>query len=216
MSLTLPPSASVASQTEGAKMCAPAAARNADALCEFLTRNAPSVGRVLEIASGTGQHVARFAATLPGLDWQPTEIDPVRRASIDAYVAEAGLANLHPAIALDAAQPGWSASHRNTDLIVVVNLLHLIPDAAAQTLISEASQALSLQGQIMLYGPFRRAGRLTSKGDQQFDTELRAADPAIGYKDDRQIIEWLHNAGLSDVTVGNMPANNLAFLARRP
>lgn len=216
MTRNLPPSASVANQTEGAKMCAPAAARNAEPLCEFLIRHAPPQGRALEIASGTGQHVARFAAALPGLDWQPTEIDPIRRASIDAYVAEAGLANLHPALALDAAQPGWSASHPNTDLIVVVNLLHLIADAAAQTLISEASQALSLQGQILLYGPFRRAGRLTSKGDLQFDTDLRAADPAIGYKDDRQIMEWLHNAGLSDVTATNMPANNLAFMARRP
>ena len=125
------------------------------------------------------------------------------------------MANLLPAQHLDAATSGWSAAHQNTQLIVLVNLLHLIATPAAQTVIDEAAEALAPDGTFILYGPFKRAGTLTSAGDARFDAELRGADPAIGYKDDLDILRWLGNAGLTDVERIEMPANNLAFIARK-
>ncbi|WP_372992854.1 DUF938 domain-containing protein, partial [Sulfitobacter sp.] len=98
----LPPTASIALPLDGAKLHAPAADRNRQALCDLLLAYAPSTGTALEIASGTGQHVAAFAAALPGLYWQPTEPDTARRASIDGYVADAGVTNVAPAMMLDA------------------------------------------------------------------------------------------------------------------
>jgi SAM-dependent methyltransferase len=216
MTRKLPPTASVAEPQAGGKLYAPAAARNADALCAVLTQHGPASGTALEIASGTGQHIVTFASALPGLNWQPSEIDPARRISIDAHVAEAGLTNVAPAMPLDACAPGWAATRAPFDLIVLVNLLHLISDPEAKVLISEASRALAPGGTFVFYGPFKRAGALTSEGDARFDAELRSADPLIGYKDDLDIADWMGKAGLDLTDPLELPANNLAFVARKP
>lgn len=216
MSQRLPPSASVAEPAGGDRLFAPAAARNLEPLCDLLTAHAPPTGRALEIASGTGQHVVAFAQRLPGILWQPSDIDTTRRASINAHAEEAGLPNIAPALALDATQPGWAAEHGPFDLIMLANLLHLIPTDATRCLISEAAEALAPNGTLILYGPFKRAGELTSPGDARFDAELRAADPAIGYKDDLDMARWLSDAGLSPIDQSEMPANNLAFIAGKP
>ncbi len=214
MTRPLPPSASVAHPLEGGKLHAPAAARNAQTIGSFLTRHAPATGDALEIASGTGQHVVHFAPLLPGLQWQPTDIDPPRLRSIDAHVSQAGLSNVAPALHLDATQDGWARHHGPYDLILLANLLHLVSAPQVVTLITEAAKALKPGGVLMLYGPYARDGQLTSPGDQRFDAQLRAADPAIGYKDTAEMARWLHAAGLEADSPYQMPANNLIILAR--
>lgn len=211
----LPPSASVAEPAGGAKLHAPAALRNADAICDLLVAHGPATGRALELASGTGQHVAVFARALPNLHWHPTDVEPARLASIDAHAAEAGVDNIAPARPLDACAAGWGRAEPPADLLVLVNLLHLIPEAAARRLLAEVAEALADGGLFLLYGPFKRSGRLTSDGDIRFDAELRAADPAIGYKDDRDLRAWLSGVGLAVASAIEMPANNLAFLIRK-
>ncbi len=211
----LPESASFASPVEGARLHAPSAERNANAIAAVLEQYAPRTGQALEIASGTGQHVVQFARTLPDLIWQPSDIDPERRESIDAWASESGLPNLRPAVALDAAQPGWGSTLHEQDLILLVNLLHLIREDEAKTVVTQAARALNPNGRLMLYGPFRRAGELTSEGDVRFNASLRAADTQIGYKDDFDVIDWLHGAGLALVDVIEMPANNLCLIAQR-
>lgn len=210
----LPPSASVATPSGGATLCAPSALRNLPAILALLRDVAPPQGRALEIASGTGQHIAALAEALPEIDWQPSEIAPDRIASIDAYATQSGRGNLRPALLLDASAPGWSAQ-ASYDLVYIGNLLHLLPEAAARTVLLEAADALAQGGTLVLYGPFRRGGVLTSEGDAKFDAELRAADPEIGYKDDAWVIEVLTGSGLTLGKVREMPANNLAFMARR-
>ncbi|MGC1494719.1 MAG: DUF938 domain-containing protein [Sulfitobacter sp.] len=215
MNRALPPSASIASADEGAKLHAPAAARNTDALCALLRDHAPSAGTALEIASGTGQHVIAFAAANPDLYWHPTEVDAARRASIDAYVAEANLTNVGTAAPLDATAPGWGNAIDPKDLVVLVNLLHLISTPETIILINKAADALAQGGTLILYGPFKRSGKLTSDGDARFDADLKSADPAIGYKDDLDILNMLRDADLSQIDRVEMPANNLAFIARK-
>ena len=212
----LPPNASVAEDAGGDRLFAPAAARNLDALCDLLATHAPPRGRALEIASGTGQHVVGFAKRLPGLRWQPSDIDTARRASINAYAAEAALRNIAPALPLDATAPGWAGEHGPFDLIMLANLLHLISTSATRCLIEEAAAALAPGGTLILYGPFKRDGQTTSPGDTRFDAQLRAADPAIGYKDNTEMARWLSDAALSPIDEVDMPANNLAFIARKP
>ena len=211
----LPKTASVATAAEGAKLHAPAAARNAEVLTALIANHAPPSGRALEIASGTGQHVQSFATALPEIDWYPTEIAADRIASINAYGAEAGLANLGPARILDAAAPRWPDDMETFELVVLVNLLHLISAKAACNVVSNALACLSAGGRFILYGPFKRDGQLTSEGDKRFDADLRAADPAIGYKNDEEVRAWLAAAGATAVEIFEMPANNLAFVARR-
>jgi SAM-dependent methyltransferase len=212
----LPSVASVAHAGEGAKLHAPSAERNAGAITEALIEIAPRDGRALEIASGTGQHVVSFARALPGLDWQPTEIDPDRRASIDAWAEEAALPNLRSAIALNAIAPGWAAVHGGQALIVLVNLLHLISASEARILIAEAAQALAHGGRFALYGPFLRDGQATSEGDARFHASLIAQDPAIGYKNLSEVQGWLATAGLALIEARAMPANNLMLVTQRP
>ncbi|MCR9127760.1 MAG: class I SAM-dependent methyltransferase [Rhodobacteraceae bacterium] len=216
MTRPLPPSASRADPGAGDRLVAPSATRNADAICDLLARVAPERGRALELASGTGQHIVRFAARMPELTWTPSEPDAARRASIRAYAGDAGLGNLCAPRNLDACAPGWgTAEPEPSDLIVLINLLHLIGADEAAILIAEAGNALAPGGCLVLYGPFRREGALVSTADADFDAALRAADPRIGYKNDAQIVEWIFDAGLRlDETV-RMPANNLAFVARR-
>jgi SAM-dependent methyltransferase len=212
---SVPGTASIATSDGGDKLCAPAAARNEAALRALLAPHAPARGRALELASGTGQHVVAFARAFPGLHWQPSDVDPARLRSIDARAAEAALDNIAPARLLDATQPGWSAAEEAPDLIVLVNLLHLISDREAATLVTEAAQALTPGGRLVVYGPFMRSGVLTSEGDRTFHASLVGHDPAIGYKDDLAVQAMATAAGLSLLDRVEMPANNLAFVWAR-
>ena len=197
-------------------MRAPAAERNVDAICEMLTTYAPKTGQALEIASGTGQHISTFASAMPDLAWHPSEIDPARRRSIDAYVQEAALTNVAPAVPLNATKLGWGRQHTPKDLVLLINLLHLISAQETLILIAEASQCLAPGGRLIIYGPFSRNETLASEADQQFDAQLRTADPNIGYKDTVDIALWLKQADLVLEHEVNMPANNLTFIARKP
>ncbi|MEP4036340.1 DUF938 domain-containing protein [Pseudophaeobacter sp.] len=209
---SVPGSASIANP-EGGKLFAPSAARNLDVLCDLLEQVAPATGRAaLELASGTGQHVIGYAARLPQYSWQPSEADPSRLQSIDAYVGEAKLDNVRPAKPLDATAAGWGAKHTPQDLIVLSNLLHLISTSEAQCLIREAAAALAPAGRLVIYGPFMRGGELTSPGDERFHASLQAHDPETGYKDDFDVLDWAEAAWLTPVEVIEMPANNLALV----
>ena len=112
----------------------------------MLRAAAPDTGRALEIASGTGQHIAALAAACPRLHWHPTEVAPERITSINAYAAEAALPNLQAAQTLDATETGWAEGGDPYDLVYLGNLLHLIPDDAASTLIAESAKALTKKG----------------------------------------------------------------------
>lgn len=211
---SLPSSASVANASEDGKLVAPAASRNTDALCALLQEWGPSRGQALEIASGTGQHVRTFAEALPGLTWQPSEVDPERRVSIDAYTRN--LPNVTPVAELDATISGWHKRFNGQDLIVLINLIHLISWQETRTLVSEVAQSLSPKGRFILYGPFKRSGLLTSDGDVRFHEALFQQDPEIGYKNDEDILDLFKNVGLHALAPVEMPANNLAFIAERP
>lgn len=99
---------------------------------------------------------------------------------------------------------------------MVANLLHLVSEDEARTLIREAAAALAPGGRLVIYGPFLRDGETTSEGDTTFHASLTAQDPEIGYKDDWDVIEWLQAEWLELAHVVEMPANNLSFVAEKP
>lgn len=201
------------SEPTGDRLTAPAALRNLAPIAAVLDGALPPRGRALELASGTGQHIAAHAARWPGIDWQPSDVNADLFPSITAWCA--GLPNVRPPVTLDATAPGWSARHGGQDVILLVNLLHLIRDADCDTLLSELPRALAPQGLAALYGPFRRGGALISEGDIAFDARLRAADPRTGYKEADAVQARLAAAGLTLQRI-EMPAANLMLLARRP
>lgn len=211
--LTLPDAPAAAAD---GRMSAPSALRNRDAILSVLARVAPERGRALEIASGTGEHVIAFAPETPGLTWQPTDLDPARLASIAAWIAEAEAGNILPPKRMDACAPGWGAAEGPVDLVLLVNLLHLISGAEADILLEEIAAALGPGGIALLYGPFLRDGEATSAGDAAFHASLRAQDPAIGYKDVAEVAATLTRHGLRLFETVRMPANNLMLCAERP
>ncbi|NEY90787.1 DUF938 domain-containing protein [Tabrizicola oligotrophica] len=208
MSLKLPDSGAE-TLPDGRRMVA-SAARNAGPILEVL-QGLGLRGRLLEIASGSGLHAAHMAGPL-GLIWQPSDVDETNFPSIRAWAAHAGVGILPPVL-LDATQAGWAARLGQWDAIVLTNLLHLIAEPAAKTLLAELPKALAPGGAACLYGPFLRDGRATSAGDAAFDASLRAQDPAIGYKDLGWVGNRLAGAGMT-VAITAMPANNLMLVAR--
>ncbi len=193
-------------------MTAPAAARNLDAILAVLLPRLPRRGQVVEIASGTGQHIAALAAHRPDLAFHPSDPDPARRDAIDARCR--GLPNVARARYIDACRPGW-AMDAAADMVLVVNLLHLISDAELAVLLDEAQRALAPGGLLAIYGPFLRDGIATSAGDRAFDEDLRSQDAHIGLKDADVVVSVLTALSLRVETV-EMPANNLMLLAHAP
>ncbi|MFO6466001.1 DUF938 domain-containing protein [Jannaschia sp. KMU-145] len=191
---------------------APSADRNREAILEALLPRLPRQGDVLELASGTGQHIAALAAHRPDLSFHPTEPDPERRAAIDARCR--GLSNVAPAGDVDACTPGWSLEG-TAEAVMVVNLLHLISDAEMSVLLDEAVRVLSPGGLLAIYGPFLRGGVATSPGDLTFDASLRAQDSAIGFKEVEVVETVLVAMGLEVERIA-MPANNLMIIGRVP
>lgn len=190
---------------------APATARNRDAILAVLHRLAPASGTVLEVASGSGEHAAHFAAALPGLVFQPTDPDAARRASIDAWCA--GIANVRPALALDATTGPWPAGP--FDLLLCCNMIHIAPWEAAEGLVAGAGRVLSPGGVLLLYGPFRRQGVKTAPGNEAFDADLRARNPAWGVRDLESVDALARAAGFGGAEITEMPANNLCVAWRR-
>jgi hypothetical protein len=212
MTSRLPTSASIVNKSAGDKLYAPSAAKNVGALTKLLVRIAPEKGQILEIASGTGQHIVEFAKAIPDLLWTPSEISSERLVSIDAYCAEASLNNLTIPILLDACAQGWAQKSKTYDFIITINLLHLISKKATRVLLSETAKALTVNGTFIIYGPFLREGKTISNGDAVFHAELQNANRQIGYKDRDDVIAWALLAGLTAFEVVNMPANNLALI----
>jgi hypothetical protein len=115
-----------------ARQHSPSAERNREPILAVLRDALPPRGRVLEIASGTGEHSVWFAGALPTLDWQPSDADADARASIAAWSAQAGLPNLRAPLALDVHQPDWGVD--TLDAVVCINMIHISPWSASQAL----------------------------------------------------------------------------------
>lgn len=196
-----------------AKLGSPAANRNRGPILAVLARVLPSEGTVLEIASGSGQHVVFFADALPALRFVPSDPDPSARDSIEAYRAEAGLANVEAALALDVRETPWPIS--TCDAVVAINMVHISPWEATLALLDGAAARLPSNGPLVLYGPYRVGGVHTAESNARFDEGLRARDPAWGVRDLEDVLAAAAARGLVESERVAMPANNLTVVLRR-
>ncbi|MGF6504256.1 DUF938 domain-containing protein [Paraburkholderia sp. 32] len=188
----------------------PSAERNREPILAVLREALPASGRVLEIASGTGEHAICFAGALPGLDWQPSDADEEARESIAAWTAQAGLANLRAPLALDVHQPDWGVDA--LDAVVCINMIHISPWSAAQALFDGAGRRLVDGGVLYLYGPYRRGGAHTAPSNEAFDQWLKSRDPEWGVRDMEAVVALGDTAGLTCERVVAMPANNFSLV----
>jgi hypothetical protein len=190
---------------------APAAARNRDALTEALRPLLPARGLLLEIASGSGEHALHLARTFPALTVQPSDPDEGARASIAAWRAAEGPANLLEPLALDAMGEGGFPC---ADAVLCVNMIHIAPWAACLGLLAKAADSLAPGAPLFLYGPFLRAGVETAPSNLAFDADLRARNPAWGLRALEAVAEAAAPAFTLERVV-EMPANNLTVCLRR-
>ena len=194
------------------KRHAPATLRNRDAIAAVLAEWLPATGTVLEVASGSGEHVVHFAAAFPTLGWQPSDPDPAGLVSIAAWCADAGLANIAPPLALDASVGGWPIDR--ADAILCINMVHISPWDATLGLLAGAARLLRTGAPLILYGPYVELNVPTADSNIAFDASLRARDPAWGLRNIDGVKAAAADAGLTFMERRAMPANNLMLLFR--
>lgn len=192
---------------------APAAARNRQPILDVLQPRLPERGLVLEIASGTGEHVVHYAAARPGLTFQPSDPDADARASIDDWVRTTGLDNVRPALEIDVTRATWPVER--ADAVLCCNMIHIAPWEAAVGLVTGAARLLPPGGLLFTYGPYRRGGRHTAPSNEAFDADLKRRNPAWGVRDLEAVTELALGQGFGKPDIVEMPANNLSLLFKR-
>lgn len=195
----------------------PAAERNRQPILDVLKQTLPATGAALEIASGTGQHIAWFAAQLPAWHWQPTDFDAQALPGIDARVARAGLSNVRPARVLNVLSPQWPcvqgpAFEPPFDALYCANLLHIAPWSTCAGLMQGARRHLSPHGVLITYGPYLEDDVVTSAGNLAFDASLRSRNPAWGIRRREAVQAQAAAEGLHLQARHALPANNLLLV----
>lgn len=198
----------------------PAAERNLQPILQTLQVLLPATGRALEVASGTGQHVAGFAAALPGWTWQPSDHDPANLESIAAWAAQAGVRNVLPPVLLDVRAGCWPgeapADHpASWDLVYCANLLHIALWDCCAGLVQGAARTLAPHGLLVTYGPYLEDGVPTAPGNLAFDASLRQRNPAWGLRRLQDVVQQAAKAGLLLHARHSLPANNLLLVFTR-
>jgi hypothetical protein len=173
----------------------------------------PQQGLVLELASGTGEHVVAFARHFPRLTWQPSDANPDALRSIAAWRGAHLGDNLAPPIAVDARDAEWPVTR--ADAVLSINMVHISPWAAALGLLDGAGRLLAAGAPLILYGPWIEQGVETAASNIAFDADLRARNPEWGLREVELFTAAAAERGLVQVGRQQMPANNLMLLYRR-
>jgi hypothetical protein len=217
-----------------ARRYAPATLRNRDAIAQVLRDVLPSAGVVLEVASGSGEHVVHFASIFPALVWQPSDPDPAALASIGAWTTEAGVGNVRPPLLLDAATSDWPLTRADATLCInmvpdscddaksvgyaaclCINMVHISPWAATVGLFRGCAEVLQPGAPLILYGPYFRAAVETAPSNLAFDIDLRSRDPEWGLRHLEEVDHEAMARGFEPTRLVEMPANNIIRVYRK-
>lgn len=199
---------------EGAR-ATPHSARNTAPILDILRAHLPAHARVLEIASGSGEHALAFARALPAVTWTPSDPSLEARTSIAAWAADAALPNLRPLLDLDAGAPdAWPDI--DVQVVFCANMIHISAWAATEGLMAGAGRLLPNPGGLLvLYGPYREAEVPLAPSNAAFDEDLKARNPDWGLRDREAVVALARSHGLNLTRRVEMPANNLMLLFRR-
>lgn len=199
-----PPSAPVVDPA--ALPFSPAAERNAPHILAALVGWLPPSARVLEVASGTGQHAAHFVRAQLGWTWQPTEAEARALPALAARCA--GLPRVLPPLQLDVLAPAWPLAEAGFDAVYCANLLHIAPATVTPAFFAGAAACLAPGGQVAVYGPFIVDGEPLAPSNADFDADLRARNPRWGLRRLAEVERAAADAGLRLQQRLAMPANN--------
>ncbi len=204
------------------RLDAPAFHRNHEPLWAALERYlADRAGDIIEVGSGTGQHVVHFARNTPDLVWWPSDLNQRHIRSIEAWRAHSGLPNVRPPLRIDLSDPDWCPEMRNGQgpaslgAVFCANVIHIAPWAVAEGLFAGCGRYLPAGGMLFLYGPFKRDGKHIALSNAVFDTSLREGNPDWGVRDIGDLEALGRAAGLALADTIEMPANNLTLVFAR-
>ncbi|HEY1545211.1 MAG TPA: DUF938 domain-containing protein [Xanthobacteraceae bacterium] len=175
-------------------------------------------GHVLEVGSGTGQHVVDYARRAPHLTWWPSDINPRHLASIAAWRAHERLANVQPPAHIDLLAADWDAGlpvHDPLLAILCINVLHISPWRVTENLLAGAARRLAPGGRAFVYGPFMRDGANAVPSNATFDANLRAENAEWGVRNTREIASVAEQCGLRIAAVAPMPRDNFTLVIAR-
>ena len=192
---------------------APATVRNRDFILDVLRDVLPTTGVVLEIASGSGEHIVHFARNFPSLVFQPSDPEPDALRSISAWTKATNVTNVRAPLVLDASQSIWPIA--SADGIICINMVHISPWDTTLGLMRGAAAILPPTAPFYLYGPYKRKGFTTALSNQAFDRSLREHNPAWGLRDLEAVAAIAQSVGFSVPTITEMPANNLSVVFHR-
>jgi SAM-dependent methyltransferase len=206
----------------GGRLDAPAFHRNHQPIWAVLQKFlAGKAGDVLEVGSGTGQHVVHFARHSADVTWWPSDLNEQHLKSIGAWRAHAELLNVEAPLRIDLSNPDWVGAMQDAggpkDLLAVfcANVVHIAPWRVAEGLFAGASRALRADGHLLLYGPFKRGGKHTALSNAVFDASLREGNPEWGVRDVADLEKLAGTMGLALSESIEMPANNLILVFAR-
>ncbi len=197
-----------------ARLDYPATGRNQEVILDVLKEALPNLGTVLEVASGSGQHITYFAHQIPQLKWQPSDTDAAARASIDAWRNEMGVTDIvHHSIDLDASVDIWSLGHiKDLNAIMSINMIHISAWEACLGLLRNASRVLPAGGVLYLYGPFKVGGVHIAPSNAEFDLSLQSQNSAWGVRNLDDVAEEALKQNFQLMKTIRMPANNFSVI----
>ena len=186
--------------------------RNKGPILEVLRTEFAHSRSVLEVGSGTGQHAVHFAAHLPRLSWQPSEL-AAQLGPLAARIRLEGPPNVRPPLPLDVCAHPWALS--GVDAVFSANTLHIMACSAVADFFRGVGTVLGAAGVLCVYGPFNYQGRYSSESNAQFDRWLKSRDPASGIRDFEALQVLAAAQGLELAADHAMPANNRVLVWRR-
>lgn len=199
------------------RLYAPATARNRDVLLEVFLAHLPKTGTLVEVASGTGEHAAHIAGHMTPIYWQPSDIEPEKLESIDAWAQASSADNILPARHLNVIEDTFDDLEFPAPLtaVIAINLIHIAPWSVAEALVQKAANTLAENGTLFLYGPYKRSGDHTSPSNESFDQSLKSRDAEWGVRDLEAVSSLATGHGFSAPKVIQMPANNLSIIFKK-
>ena len=186
--------------------------RNGAPILSVLQREFENCSKVLEIGSGTGQHAVRFAEALPFLQWQSSDRDE-NLSGINAWVKDAGLANLLPPLSIDVLLA--DVPKESCDAVFSANTAHIMSIEAVQKMFALVGKALSDGGVFCLYGPFRQEGEFNTPSNAEFHQTLRSRNPEMGIRHLESLDDYARDHDMARARLYAMPANNHIAVWRR-
>lgn len=194
------------------KPFAPACERNREPILSVLRAHFADRTHVLEIGSGTGQHAVHFAAALPQLVWQTSDV-PENLPGIRQWLDEANLPNTPAPIELDVGGAAWPSERY--DALFSANTLHIMSWPEVEQLFAHIARIATADAKLAIYGPFNVDGKFTSASNAAFDESLKARAPHMGIRDRAAVDALARKAGFALIDDAAMPANNRTLVWQR-